>query len=106
MTPHRHWFRSYEPFVIPIRLTDNQVVYSAGVGSVVFELKIEGRKGRPVEFTRVLLLILDTLEHSEEQKTRKLESGISCYIGTKESVYYSPGVWYKLLKKQGYTGSR
>ncbi|KAL7281334.1 hypothetical protein ACG7TL_004643 [Trametes sanguinea] len=37
MTPHRHWFRSYLPHVIPIRLANSHIVYSAGLGSVVFQ---------------------------------------------------------------------
>ncbi|KAL7285881.1 hypothetical protein ACG7TL_000992 [Trametes sanguinea] len=37
MTPHRHWFRSYLLHVIPIRLTNSHIVYSAGLGSVVFQ---------------------------------------------------------------------
>ncbi|KAF7761159.1 hypothetical protein Agabi119p4_10568 [Agaricus bisporus var. burnettii] len=37
MTPHRHWFKSYSPNCIPIRLADNSTIYSAGVGSVVFQ---------------------------------------------------------------------
>ncbi|CDO77982.1 hypothetical protein BN946_scf184811.g3 [Trametes cinnabarina] len=37
MTPHRHWFRSYSPHVIPIRLANSHIVYSAGLGSVVFQ---------------------------------------------------------------------
>jgi hypothetical protein len=36
MTPHRHWFKSYAPHKIPICLANNSVVYSAGIGSVVF----------------------------------------------------------------------
>ncbi|TFY64068.1 hypothetical protein EVJ58_g2865 [Rhodofomes roseus] len=37
MTPHRHWFRSYSPHSIPIRLANSHIVYSAGLGSVVFQ---------------------------------------------------------------------
>jgi hypothetical protein len=37
MTPHRHWFRSYSPHVIPVRLADNTIIYSAGLGSVEFK---------------------------------------------------------------------
>ena len=54
MTPHRHWFRSYAPLQTPIRLADGKVIYSAGVGTVVFEPVISGRSQRAVEFTRVL----------------------------------------------------
>jgi len=35
MTPHRHWVRNYLPLRIPIRLADNSIVYSSGVGTVL-----------------------------------------------------------------------
>jgi hypothetical protein len=35
MTPHWLWFTSYHPHVIPIRVANNTVVYSAGVGNVI-----------------------------------------------------------------------
>ena len=43
MTPHHHWLRNYTPKRIPIKLADNTIVYSAGVGSVVFKPLIDGR---------------------------------------------------------------
>jgi hypothetical protein len=54
MTPHSHWIRNYTPFRTPIRLANHQIVYSAGVGSVVFVPMIRGKTMRAVEFTRVL----------------------------------------------------
>jgi len=54
MTPYHHWLIDYKPYVVPIKLADNTIVYSAGVGSVVFNPIIEGKKCRPVQFTRVL----------------------------------------------------
>jgi hypothetical protein len=36
MTPHRHWLRNYAPRHVPIKLADNNIVYSAGVGTVLF----------------------------------------------------------------------
>jgi hypothetical protein len=54
MTPHRYWLRNYRPKRIPIKLADNTVVYSAGVGSVVFHPNLEGKRGRAVEFSNVL----------------------------------------------------
>ena len=41
MTPHRHWLKNYSPFHVPIRLADDTVVYSEGVGSVVFKPVID-----------------------------------------------------------------
>ena len=54
MTPHRYWLRDYTPLRVPIRLADNTVVYSEGIGSVVFNPIISGKVMRPVEFTHVL----------------------------------------------------
>ncbi|KIN92924.1 hypothetical protein M404DRAFT_35803 [Pisolithus tinctorius Marx 270] len=36
MTLHRHWLRNYSPKHIPIKLADNKIVYSAGIGSVLY----------------------------------------------------------------------
>ena len=54
MTPHSHWFRNYTPFRTPIRLANDHIVYSAGIGSVRFTPMIRGKKARVIEFTRVL----------------------------------------------------
>jgi transposase InsO family protein len=54
MTPHSHWIRNYTPFRTPIRLANDLIVYSAGVGSVRFVPMIRGEATRVVEFTRVL----------------------------------------------------
>jgi hypothetical protein len=54
MTPHRHWIQNYTPLTVPVRLADNTIVYSAGVGTVVFNPVINGKAVRPVEFTKVL----------------------------------------------------
>jgi hypothetical protein len=37
MTPHRSWFVQYKPFVTPIRVANNAVVFSEGVGTVVLQ---------------------------------------------------------------------
>ena len=54
MTPHSHWIRNYTPFHTPIRLANDLIVYSAGMGSVRFAPMIRGKKARVVECTRVL----------------------------------------------------
>ena len=54
MTPHSHWIRNYTPFRTPIRLANDDIVYSAGIGSVRFVPTIGGKKARVVEFTQVL----------------------------------------------------
>ncbi|KAJ3898536.1 hypothetical protein F5879DRAFT_812464, partial [Lentinula edodes] len=37
MTPHRSWFISYSKHRVPVRLADNSVIYSEGIGSVEFQ---------------------------------------------------------------------
>ncbi len=54
MTPHRHWFVSYTPFRVPVRLADESVIFSAGVGYVQFAPVVNGKKTRTVEFEQVL----------------------------------------------------
>ena len=54
MTPHRNWIRDYTPYRVPIRLADNSVVYSEGVGSVLFQPIIDGKIARDIELSRVL----------------------------------------------------
>jgi hypothetical protein len=54
MTPHRHWLCNYAPKHVPIKLADNNIVYSAGVGTVVFSPVVDGKTVRAVKFTRVL----------------------------------------------------
>ena len=39
MTPHSHWMCNYTPFCTPIRLANDHIVYSAGVGSVSLNLE-------------------------------------------------------------------
>jgi hypothetical protein len=54
MSPHRHWFRDYTKFVIPIHLADGTVIQSAGVGTVHFQAVINGVKGMELAISRVL----------------------------------------------------
>ena len=54
MTPHLNWIRNYTPYRVPIKLADNRIIYSEGVGSVVFRPTINGHISRDVEFSRVL----------------------------------------------------
>ncbi|KAI5115258.1 hypothetical protein M0805_008633 [Coniferiporia weirii] len=54
MTPHRHWFFSYSSQRTPVKLTNNSVVYSAGIGSVHFQSVVNGKPGHLLEFKRVL----------------------------------------------------
>ena len=54
MTPHRHWFSSYAPFSVPIRLADNKVIHSTGKGTVCFQPLLNGKPQRLLEFHDVL----------------------------------------------------
>ena len=54
MTPHRHYLREYRPHRVPIHLANNKVIYSAGIGSVVFTPNIYEHILEPLEFTNVL----------------------------------------------------
>jgi len=54
MTPHRHWMRNYKPYKVPIQLANGDTIYSAGVGSVLFQPVVHGKTLRAVEFTEVL----------------------------------------------------
>ena len=54
MTPHREWFKTYKPCKVPVRLADNNVIYAAGVGSIVFTPIVDGVPLRQLEFSDVL----------------------------------------------------
>src|SRR5260370_15389780 len=54
MTPNRHWFKDYKPCHIPVCLDDNNVIYAAGMGSVVFALVIQGKSLRQIELSNVV----------------------------------------------------
>lgn len=54
MTPHRHWFTTYEPYRVAIRLADHKVIHSTGRGSVRFLPVINGKPQRLLEFHDVL----------------------------------------------------
>jgi hypothetical protein len=52
MTLHRSWFTSYRPHVVPIRVANDAIVYSAGVGEVI--LTPTNASLRPCRLSRVL----------------------------------------------------
>jgi hypothetical protein len=54
MTPHRHWLHNYIPHRVPIKLADGSIVYSKGVGFVLFKPVIKGKEMKVVEFSKVL----------------------------------------------------
>ena len=61
MTPHRHWFTSYAPFSVPIRLANNKVIHSTGKGTVRFQPLLNGKPQRLLEFHDVLQFLLFVL---------------------------------------------
>ena len=54
MTPHRQWMRNYNEMRVSIKLADHTIIYSAGIGTVVFNPVVKGKELRSVELTRVL----------------------------------------------------
>ena len=54
MTAHRHWIRGYRPYRTPVELADGSVIYSVGIGSVVFDPVIDGKRAQLIEMGRVL----------------------------------------------------
>lgn len=56
MMPHKHWLQlhNYTPMRITVRLANNQIIYSEGVGSVLLAPEVQGKLVQQVEFTRVL----------------------------------------------------
>jgi len=43
---------------IPIKLADDTIVYSAGVGTVVFNPVVYGKESQSVEFTRTIYYLV------------------------------------------------
>ena len=54
MTPHHHWIRNYRPYCVPVKLANESVIHSAGIGSVVIDPVIGGKSVCSVELTHVL----------------------------------------------------
>ena len=54
MTPHNHWFHDYAPYVVPINLADGKVIYSAGIGSIIFHPTPNNPNIPYIKFTNVL----------------------------------------------------
>ena len=54
MTPNRAWFKDYTPCKVPVRLADNNVIYAAGSGSIVFTPVKNRASLCPIKFMNVL----------------------------------------------------
>ena len=72
MTPHKNWIHNYTPYRVPIKLADNRIIYSEGVGTVVFRPTIHGLKSRDIEFSRVLH-VPSVRGHQRCQTSRQVE---------------------------------
>jgi hypothetical protein len=92
MTSHKEWIVDYIPLKLPIRLGDDSVVYSAGVGKVWFEPMLSGHHAPPVCLSRVLhvprlksnLLSITYLSAQQQVKV--------CFINSKVSFEKNGGL--------------
>ena len=61
MTPHKNWIRNYRCYKGPVKLADHRIIYSEGVGSILFRPVKNGKQYRNVvclacrEFSLLLL---------------------------------------------------
>ena len=61
MTPHAPWICNYTPFWTPIHLANDLIVYSTGIGSIVFVPSIRGKEGRAVDVPELRTNLLSIL---------------------------------------------
>ena len=54
MTPYHHWLRNYKKCQVEIKLADGSSIYSEGIGTVLFELIINGSPAQQLKFSNVL----------------------------------------------------
>jgi len=54
ISPHRQWLTHYRAHRVPVRLGDNSVVWSEGVGVCWFEPMLQGSPALLVRFSNVL----------------------------------------------------
>ena len=47
MTMHCHWLKEIKPHKVPIELADNSVVYSEGIGTVIFFFNLKTKNYLP-----------------------------------------------------------
>ena len=57
MTPHKHWLHSYCPCHVPVELADGSIIYSAGVGAVVIDPVLDGKRAQFVELSCILHIL-------------------------------------------------
>ncbi|MGH7239339.1 MAG: GAG-pre-integrase domain-containing protein [Candidatus Saccharimonadales bacterium] len=98
MTPHKHWLKNYTPLVIPIKLADNSVVYSEGVGNVEFTAVIGENKIKELEFSRVLYIpkfhtnLLSVLYLTEKKNFHVLTTKGHMFFSHKDQLIFSATV--------------
>ena len=68
MTPHRYWLRNYAPKHVAIKLADNNIVYSTGVGTMVFSIQIT--LGDDSQCTDIIVYLTNTDLGDDSQCTR------------------------------------
>jgi len=54
MTPHLEWIHDLRPWHVPIRLGDNSIIYSEGIGKVWFEPVLAGHPAPLICLSHVL----------------------------------------------------
>lgn len=55
MTPHRHWFHTFVPWRVPVKIANGQIIYSEGKGTVLF-IPEGSSNGPTVAITDVLFV--------------------------------------------------
>ena len=89
MTPHRHWFKELKPHKVPIKLADNSVVYSEGIGTVIF---------RPKDTKLSLILLSDVLYVPQLQNNLLSVLFLTVHHGIKVEIMGTVLRFYKMDK--------
>ena len=91
MTPHRHWFRSYSPHTIPIRLANSHIVYSAGLGSVVFQPERRGDILPPAVVLHDVLHVPDLASNLLSVYHLTRDKGYTVELQASRALFYHHG---------------
>ena len=91
MTPHRHWLRSCSPHTIPIRLANSHIVYSAGLGSVVFQPESKGGALPPAVVLHDVLHVPDLASNLLSVYHLTREKGYTVELQASRALFYHHG---------------
>ena len=91
MTPHRHWFRSYSPHTVPIRLANSHIVYSAGLGSVVFQPESKGGALPPAVVLHDVLHVPDLASNLLSVYHLTRDKGYTVELQASRALFYHHG---------------